>query len=151
MYEPESVIPFFRFESLRVYAKALGYFNWLHKTFESHPDLKQSFLTNSFLKSASKISLNLVEGSTRNKPQFVYYLKLAKSAIRDCVVFTEFAAAAALFNEDDKEYSRNTLIELIKMIGSLSTSLQKPNPNSTYANDENENGDADIDFDSLIP
>ncbi|NTW23704.1 MAG: four helix bundle protein, partial [Lentimicrobium sp.] len=41
--------------------------------------------------SAQAIALNISEGSARNKSQFIYYLKMAKSAVRECVVFTSLA------------------------------------------------------------
>jgi small subunit ribosomal protein S6 len=45
-------------------------------------------LAERYSKSAEAIALNIAEGSSRNKSQFVYYLKMAKSAVRECVVFT---------------------------------------------------------------
>ena len=69
--------------------------------------------------------MNIAEGSARNKAQFVYYLKMAKSSVRECVVYTEIASRLSAIEEDEKEYSRNQLMELTKMIGSLVASLQR--------------------------
>ena len=69
--------------------------------------------------------MNIAEGSARNKAQFVYYLKMAKSAVRECVVYTEIAANEGIMDAEDKEYSRAQLMELTKMIGSLVASLQR--------------------------
>ena len=61
---------------------------------------------------------------------FIYYLKMAKSAVRECVVYTTIASRLNLLNEDDKDYSRTQLMEMTKMIGSLVSSLQKLVPNA---------------------
>ena len=78
---------FFRFEDLRIYTKALEYINWVHHTVKLFPE-DNNGLAERYSKSAEAIALNIAEGSSRNKSQFVYYLKMAKSAVRECVVFT---------------------------------------------------------------
>ena len=77
------------------------------------------------MKAAQAIALNVAEGSARNKAQFVYYLKMAKSSVRECVVFTEVASKLSVMDDEAKEYSRTQLMELTKMIGSLVASLQR--------------------------
>ncbi len=125
MNEQENNVSFFRFEDLRIYAKALDYISWVHSFTSSLSDNCRSSLGNSFVKSAQGIALNIAEGSARNKAQFVYYLKMAKSSVRECVVYTEFASRDGVMNEEDKTYSRNQLMELTRMIGSLVASLQR--------------------------
>ncbi|MDL2308297.1 four helix bundle protein [Bacteroidales bacterium OttesenSCG-928-C03] len=125
MNEQENTVSFFRFEDLRIYAKALDYIKWVHESFNLIPDVSQNSLVNNFEKTAQAIALNIAEGSARNKSQFVYYLKTAKSAVRECVVYTELAYKLDLYGEADREYSRSQLMELTKMIGSLVTSLQR--------------------------
>lgn len=125
MNEQENNVSFFRFEDLRIYAKALDYINWVHSVTPKFSDSCQLTLAKNFEKSAQGIALNIAEGSARNKAQFVYYLKMAKSSVRECVVYTEIVARLFAINEDEKEYSRNQLMELTKMIGSLVASLQR--------------------------
>jgi len=129
MIKPETPSSFFRFEDLRIYAKSLDYITWLHNVVNSFPNHAQSTLAQPFLKVSQSIALFLAEGSARNKPQFIYYLKMAKSSVRECVVYTEIASRLGLMNEDDKEYSVNQMMELTKMIGSLVSSLQRTIPN----------------------
>lgn len=123
MNEQENNVSFFRFEDLRIYAKALDYINWVHSVTSQFT--KGANVGEAFVKSAQGIALNIAEGSARNKAQFVYYLKMAKSSVRECVVYTEIASRLAIMNDEDKEYSRNQLMELTKMIGSLVASLQR--------------------------
>lgn len=136
MNEQENTVSFFRFEDLRIYAKALDYIKWLHEATTNFPSDQQSNLGNAFLKSAQAIALHIAEGSARNKAQFVYYLKMAKSSVRECVVYTELASRLNQIDDDQKDYSRNQLMELTKMIGSLVASLQRTVSNSRDDDDD---------------
>lgn len=141
MNEQENNVPFFRFEDLRIYAKAMDYITWLYEKLNvDFENDNERFLVKSFLKSAHNIALNTAEGSSRNKAQFLYYLKMAKSAVRECVVYTEIVKNVGLQNEEDYEYSRGKLVELTKMIGSLIASLQRIT--------NTPEGDADMDIPS---
>ena len=156
MNERDNNVSFFRFEDLRIYAKAMDYIVWLYQqlpTSEMHSN--QKFIQKSFLKSAQDIALNTAEGSSRNRTQFLYYLKMAKSSVRECVVHTEIAAQIGILNEEAKEHSRTELMELTKMIGSLIASLQRSSlgmSHSGRATDEPDDlniPEAD-DFDEMI-
>ncbi|MDR2980542.1 MAG: four helix bundle protein [Bacteroidales bacterium] len=125
MNEQENTVSFFRFEDLRIYTKALDYLKWVYESFNQVPEIYQETVVVNFGKAAQVIALNIAEGSARNKAQFVYYLKMAKSAVRECVVYTALAYKLDLYGDVDHEYSRRQLMELTKMIGSLVTSLQK--------------------------
>ena len=125
MNEQESTVSFFRFEDLRIYAKALDYIHWSHSALPRAISEKNRTIVEDFIRSAQAIALNIAEGSARNKAQFVYYLKMAKSAVRECVVYSEIAFNEGIIDDQDKELSRSQLRELTKMIGSLVASLQR--------------------------
>ncbi|MBR4918508.1 MAG: four helix bundle protein [Bacteroidales bacterium] len=126
MNESNVNVSFFRFEDLRIYAKAMDYITWLYSEIEMMTDGSAvNVLKESFLKSAQNIALNTAEGSSRSKTQFLYYLKMAKSSVRECVVYTEIMSRKHLMGEESVNYSRNQLMELTKMIGSLIASLQR--------------------------
>jgi four helix bundle protein len=131
--ELEKNIAFFRFEDLRVYHKALDYIDWVNLNVSDFPAKKGDILSEKFFHSAMAIAVNISEGSSRNKSQFVYYLKLAKSAIRECIVFTSLALKRDFFDSTASDYSRNQLMELTKMIGALIGSLQR---SSSFVADE---------------
>jgi len=138
MNEQENNVSFFRFEDLRIYAKALDYINWVNSVTPHFSDTYRVVIAESFAKAAQSIALNIAEGSARNKAQFVYYLKMAKSSVRECVVYTEIASRLGLMNDEEKECSRNQLMELTKMIGSLVASLQRTvNPREEEEMEEN--------------
>jgi four helix bundle protein len=135
---------FFRFEDLRIYNKALDYVSWVYNNTQHFPETNRLSLTNKFICAAQCIAINISEGSSRNKTQFIYYLKMAKSSIRECIVYTTIAEKLSLFGESNVEDSRNVLIEMTKMIGALIASLQRSErqgekPEDDF--DENQNPD----------
>ena len=121
----EKPVSFFRFEDLRIYDKATDYSAWILRTLHQPVDDMQRNLVNSFCHSSYDIALNIAEGSSRNKAQFEHYLKIAKTAIRECVVYTEIAFNVGLFTDDDTDHSRDFLMELTRMVGALIISLQR--------------------------
>jgi four helix bundle protein len=135
MEDIEKIPTFFRFEDLRIYNKALDYIEWIHNMVKFFPEGGSNGLADRFVASAQAIALNIAEGSSRNKSQFVYYLKMAKSSVRECVVFTSVCRSLGYFSEDNIEDSRQHLMEMTKMIGALIGSLQKSVPGTIDDND----------------
>jgi four helix bundle protein len=124
--EQERPTTFFRFEDLRIYHKALEYVDWVHiaaKNTKDDPFMKLFF--ERFLTSSANIALNIAEGSSRNKSQFVYYLKMAKSSVRECVVLSTIARSRSFISATAFDESKNYLMEMTKMIGALIGSLQR--------------------------
>ncbi len=128
--EAEKILTFFRFEDLRVYHKALDYIEWVHSNTSIFPENELNNLTGKIINSAQAIALQIAEGSSRNKTQFIYYLKMAKSSIRECVVFTAISHSLNYMTDSSMEESRGQLMELTKMIGALIGSLQRSNGGS---------------------
>lgn len=127
MNEQDNTMNFFRFEDLRIYAKAMDYIVWLYNEMgtSANEGNKIDRFIEIFLTASQNIALQMAEGSSRNKTQFLYYLKLSKSAVRECVVYTEMAFRMGIMNEEQKAHSRTQLMELTKMVGSLIASLQR--------------------------
>lgn len=144
--QEERNVSFFRFEDLRVYAKATDYASWVTLNLPSTEVESQKALTNSFCHSAYDIALNIAEGSSRSKSQFDHYLKISKTAIRECVVYTEVAHNLHVFDDEQYNHSRELLMELTRMLGALIISLQRSaerpgrreedEPVDPYANEE---------------
>ncbi len=129
MEDNEKDITFFRFEDLRVYHKALDYVEWVHSNTSLFPESEMQNLTTKFVNAAQSIALQIAEGSSRNKTQFIYYLKMAKSSIRECVVYTTIAKSLNYMADTPVDESRGQLMELTKMIGALIGSLQRSTNN----------------------
>ena len=132
----EKTVSFFRFEDLRIYAKATDYSTWIINNIGQPSDDTQRNLVNSFCHS----SYDIAEGSSRNKSQFEHYLKISKSAIRECIVYTAIATNIGLMDEERCNQSREYLMELTRMIGALIISLQR---GSSRRRDEYDTEDED--------
>jgi len=138
----ERNLTFFRFEDLRIYHKALDYMAWVHKTSITFPDSMQDNISIKFNESARAIALNIAEGSARNKSQFIYYLKMAKSSVRESLVLTSAVKKYGYLTDKQEDESRNFLMEMTKMIGALISSLQRGPTGSRDMDD----GDEDLDL-----
>ncbi len=123
--KPERSGTFFRFEDLRIYHKALDYVSWLQDVTMLFPDTDKTQLAIRFNDAARNIALFIAEGSARNKTQFIYYLRMAKSSIRQCMVYTTLSYGLDLLSDAYEDESRNQLMEMTKMLGALISSLQR--------------------------
>lgn len=139
----EKNLTFFRFEDLRIYHKALDYMAWVHKTTLLFPDTRQDNIAIRFNEAAREISLHIAEGSARNKSQFIYYLKMAKSSVRESLVLTSAVKKFGYLNDKQEIESRNFLMELTKMIGALISSLQR-SPTTGVRDSEDSDEELDI-------
>lgn len=136
----ERTSTFFRFEDLRIYHKALDYVTWLQDATSLFPDTEKSQLAVRFNDSARNIALYIAEGSARNKTQFIYYLRMAKSSIRQCMVYTTLSYGMNFLSEAYEDESRTQLMEMTKMIGALISSLQRSLNNGSGYHGHNGNG-----------
>lgn len=135
----EREISFFRFEDLRIYHKSLDYINWLNDINMLFPENDTSGLAVRLNESARNIAFYITEGSSRNKSQFIQFLKMAKTSIRECLVMTSIAYRANFLTETYEQESRQFLMELTKMSGALISSLQRSASNNNGYNYNNNN------------
>lgn len=131
-------LTFFRFEDLRIYHKALDYVAWIHKASLQFPEAQKDNIGIRYNESARAIALNIAEGSARNKSQFIYYLKMAKSSIRETLVLTSALRKCGYLSDKQETESRGYLMELTKMIGALISSLQRGPAGNHHADDEDD-------------
>ena len=137
----ERNLTFFRFEDLRIYHKALDYMSWVHKTTLTFPETPHDNIGIRFNESARAIALNIAEGSARNKSQFIYYLKMAKSSVRESLVLTTSVKKFGYLTDKQENESRNFLMEMTKMIGALISSLQRGPSGSRESDDSDDDMD----------
>ena len=135
--DQEKPTTFFRFEDLRIYHKSLDYINSIYSLAADIQDDKLiKMFFDKFLTAAQGITLNIAEGSSRNKSQFIYYLKMAKSSVRECVVLSTIGQQLAYINDEEYDKSKNYLMEMTKMIGALIGSLQRSVKDSEPGSDQ---------------
>ncbi|MCF0210601.1 MAG: four helix bundle protein [Bacteroidales bacterium] len=123
--EEQKTTSFFRFEDLRVYDKSMDYYSWLLNQTKEADDFSKKALLMPFLDTAAKVAMNIADGSSNHKMEFVEYLKFAKSNVRQCVVYTSMALKNGIFSEEQSNVSREMLVELTKMIGAMIVSFQR--------------------------
>lgn len=126
---------FFKFEELRIYHKTLEYLTFLNSRLIHISFEEKEMLAIPFHEAARNIANQITEGSSRNKNQFIYHLKAAKTSIRECVTLTNICRSTGHFSEQDSEQSRQFLMELTKMIGALITSLVRAGVKECPPND----------------
>ena len=141
--QEEKVVSFFRFEDLRIYGKATDYASWVMAQLSSPRNEAESALVGLFCHSAYDIALNIAEGSSRSKSQFDHYLKIAKTAIRECVVYSEVAHNLGMFGDGQYEQSREYLMEMTRMLGALIISLQRSAERRMNRDEEDVDADTD--------
>lgn len=123
---------FFKFEDLRVYNKAIGFVSLISESASmSASEIEQHYYMR-FLDEATNISLQIAEGSSKNKNTFIEQLKQAKASIRKCVVFATIGKENHFITQEKESVIRTQLMELTKMIGALIISLQKNSDNNGH-------------------
>ncbi len=143
---------FFRFEDLRIYTKSNDYSVWLLENLRAPKTEAEQNLSNAFYHSAFDIALNIAEGSSRNKSQFEHYLKISKTAIRECIVYTTLAKGLNMLTDEEVERSRELLMEMTRMIGALIISLQRGShrrDDEKYREEDNGSDDNIDELDSI--
>ncbi len=142
--EEQNITSFFRFEDLRIYNKSLDYYNWLMVKVQSADEFNRKVILMPFLDTAAKISMQIADGSSNPKSEFIEYLKFAKGLVRQCVVFTTMASTHNIFNEEDVQKSREMLMEMTKMLGAMIVSFQRSISNRNSNNSrQREEGNVD--------
>ena len=119
--------PFFKFENLRIYHKSLMFSNAVLAIYDNTVTDSDRMVAKLFFEAASMITLNIIEGSSTTKSNFVSYLQKAKSNIRECVSYTAILLERKVIDEEQSTDIRNELVELTKMTGALIVSLQSEN------------------------
>ena len=120
----QKTAPFFKFENLRIYHKALTFSNAVLAIYDRTENDADRMVTQRLFEAASLITSNIIEGSTSNKNAFIGYLQQAKSNIRVCVTLCSLLLSRKVIDEEQANDIRNELIELTKMTGALIVSLQ---------------------------
>lgn len=115
----------FNFEKLIVYQKSLNYVDFVYDITANFPASEKYSLVDQFRRAAVSVSLNIGEGSSGTKKEFINFLRISNRSIRECVVCTTIAHRRLYINDEISETSRAFLVELAKLNSGLSSSLKK--------------------------
>ena len=119
----------FNFEKLITYQKSLIYVDFVYDTTERFPKQEIYSLTDQFRRAAVSISLNIGEGSSGTKKEFMNFLRISNRSLRECVVGTSIAYRRKYINDETHEKSRTLLVEIAKLNSGLLNSLKNPSDN----------------------
>lgn len=126
----------FNFEKLITYQKSLDYVDFAYATSEKFPKNEQFALTDQYRRASVSISLNIGEGSSGTKKEFINFLRISNRSLRECVVCTTIAFRRNYINEEIQEKSRTLLVEIAKLnsglINSLKNSIDVRKPSTNH-------------------
>ncbi len=115
----------FDFENLKVYQKSLEYIDLVYEITKNFPKDETFSLTNQFRRASVSICLNIAEGSGGSKAEFNQFLKIARRSVKECVAVAEISYRQKFISSEYKKQSRESCIELSRMISGLMKSLKK--------------------------
>lgn len=115
----------FRFEDLKIYQKALDYDDFVNDQVSTFPKIERYRLSSQFIRASDSIALNIAEGYSGSKANFLRYLGIALGSLDECVVCSTKAFRRNIIDSAVNEENRKRLSELSKMIQSYMNYLRK--------------------------
>lgn len=114
----------FNFEKLIVYQKSLDYIDFVYDITANFPNSEKYSLVDQFRRASVSISLNIGEGSSGTKKEFINFLRISNRSLRECVVCTTVSFRRKYIDDNVCEKLRALLVELAKLNSGLSNSLK---------------------------
>jgi len=113
----------FKFEELKVYQDSVELSNEIYSFTKLWPKDEMFGLTNQIRRAAVSIALNIAEGSSRSKKDFVHFLNISRGSCFECVAILGIANKQGYI--DNKMFNRlYEKFELLsKMINALKNSI----------------------------
>lgn len=115
----------FDFENLQVYQKSLDFIDSVYKVTKNFPREEQFGLTSNFQRAAQSIALNIGEGSGGTKTEFIYFIRIARRSVRECLVCVTISNRRNYITDKEAERLRIQCEELSKMLAGLKKSLDR--------------------------
>ena len=115
----------FNFEKLIVYQKSLDYVDFVYEITKNYPSAEKISLVDQFRRAATSIALNIGEGSSGTKKEFINFLRISARSLRECVVCTTISYRMKYIDNETFEKSRQLLTEISKLNSGLTNSLKK--------------------------
>lgn len=117
----------FRFEELNVYQDSINLANTIYYITKRFPKDEMFGLINQFRRAGTSISLNIAEGSSRSKKDFVHFLNLAKGSCFECVAIIQISLNQGYLSQNEFNELYEKLNKLSRMLSKLQSSLRSAN------------------------
>ncbi len=115
----------FEFENLVVYQKSLDFVKIVHRAVCRFPRDERYELSSQFRRAAMSICLNIAEGSGGSTAQFRHFIGIAYQSVCECVAATDVATRFGYCDSTQREFLRECLDELARMLSGLRGSLSE--------------------------
>jgi four helix bundle protein len=112
------------FEKLTVYQKALDFSSSIYTATQTWPKTELFGLISQIRRAAVSISLNIAEGSSRSKKEFLHFLDIARGSCYECIRLLTLALKTQLITQIQYNSFYEEIVILTKMISGLKSSLR---------------------------
>ncbi len=113
----------FKFQELKVYRYSLDFVDLVYKTTKSWPKNETYALADQIKRASVSIALNIAEGSSRTKKDFIHFLSLSKGSCYECVAVLEIALRNKYIDKKIFNTYLSDLDEISRMLSGLKKSL----------------------------
>lgn len=100
--------------------------DFVYEVTEHFPKQEMFALISQFRRAAVSILLNIGEGCSGTKKEFINFLRISNRSLRECVVCTTIALRRNYINTETNNRSRTLLVEIAKLNSGLINSLKNP-------------------------
>ncbi len=112
------------FERLTVNQKALEFTLVIYKISKNWPKEEQFGITSQIRRCSLSIALNIAEGSSRSKKEYLHFLDIARGSAYESIPILYLAQKLTIISEKDYQKCYDDVIELTKMVSGLRNSLK---------------------------
>lgn len=114
----------FPFESLEVYQRSLSFAHLVYVRTQLWPKEHLFGITDQLRRASLSISLNIAEGYSRSRKDFVHFLSIARGSCYECIPIIKLANKLNLIDEKSEKMYYDELQSITQMINKLRTRLK---------------------------
>lgn len=120
----------FNFENLTVYQRAFAFSQRIYIITQHWPREHLFGITDQLRRASLSIPLNIAEGYSRSRKDFMHFLTLSRGSCYECIPLIQLAESLKLFTPKEGQMFYNELEEISKMLSGLRSALNRSKLNS---------------------